>query len=104
MSPELWCAREDAAFDWREWDDEMVLFVHATGDTHALGPASSAVLATLLEHRGSLRTASAWYALMGGGERDQAGAVERSALADVLAFEQLLTGLEGIGVVRHETP
>jgi hypothetical protein len=81
-----------------------VLFVHATGDTHALGPAASAALATLLEQQGISRTADAWYELLAGEELNMPDVGQGQTSAGVSAFEQLLAGLEGIGVVSHEDP
>jgi PqqD family protein of HPr-rel-A system len=35
---------------WRELDGEIVVFSDATGNTHHLGAAASALLSTLVEH------------------------------------------------------
>ncbi len=93
MTPR-WCLVPRGAFEWRQWDDEAVVFVHATGDTHALGAEASAMLAALRARPDEARTAAQWL--------ESAGF--EAAASDDDAAEQLMTQLELIGLVRRHIP
>lgn len=54
-----------AACERREWDGEAVVFVHASGDTHALSVEASALLAAMSGQAGPPRAAVQWLALAG---------------------------------------
>lgn len=43
-----WRAPEPHAVAWREWDDEFVVYNHATGSTHQLSALGGEVLLALL--------------------------------------------------------
>jgi PqqD family protein of HPr-rel-A system len=89
-----WCPVPLGAFEWRQWDDEAVVYVHATGDTHALGPEASALLTALRARPEECRTAAEWL--------EPAGLDPASPDDD--AAEQLLRQLELIGLVRRQSP
>lgn len=46
----LWRVASPQAIAWREFDDELVIYDNATGDTHHLGALGGHVLLTLLRH------------------------------------------------------
>lgn len=100
MGP-LWSVPAELGLDWRLWDEDLVVYVHLSGDTHALSPAASGVLATLLEQRGVSRSSADWlHALTDAHEpAPQDGA---QADADLTALEEQLAGLERIGAVRRQ--
>lgn len=95
-----------ACFDWRAWDDEAVVFVHASGDTHALGPAASALLLAMLRDGGPARQAPAWLALITDAAPGEPATADTAPITDAeaLAFEQVLLGLERIGLVVRQAP
>lgn len=43
-----WRAPEPHAIAWREWDDQFVVYNHATGNTHQLSAFGGEVLLALL--------------------------------------------------------
>jgi PqqD family protein of HPr-rel-A system len=45
-----WRPAAPRAIVWRRWDDEIVVYNEATGNTHHLGPLGSDVLLMLLRH------------------------------------------------------
>ena len=47
---ERWRPAAPHAIDWREWDDELVVYNDVTGSTHHLSVFGSMVLRALLEH------------------------------------------------------
>lgn len=81
-----WRGVPPGAYEWRQWDDEAVVFVHATGDTHALSAQASAVLATMRAHPGETRAAAGWLGT------DSAAGGDPSPL---------LEGLLAIGLVQR---
>jgi len=81
------------AYEWREWDGEAAVFVHATGDTHALSADASALLAAMRNRLELELPASEWLAL----------ALEAGA-SDEGYEDVLMQGLETIGLVRPTTP
>ena len=84
------------------WDQEAVVYVHATGATHALSPSASAVLATLLEHPGEWLSCEAWLAALSAGDADEA--FGPSDAEDLRSLRAVLDELESIGLaVRHPT-
>ncbi len=60
-----WRAAPAGAFDWRDWDGQTVVYVHASADTHALSPPASAVLAAMLEQPQDERTTAQWLERLG---------------------------------------
>jgi hypothetical protein len=98
-----WRAADRAAFDMRQWDGEVVLYVLATGETHALPPIHSASFLTLLEQAPSTQPATYWLAAMSAGEvPDGSPAGGAHDAADLAVLTGVLTELHGIGVVeRH---
>lgn len=89
-----WRLAQPGAFEWRQWDDEAVVFVHATGDTHALNVEASALLGALRTDADAARTAAQWL--------ESAG--YDLAAPDDDAAEQLMGHLETIGLVRRLSP
>jgi hypothetical protein len=92
-----WCASDASCFDRRSWDDDIVVYVLATGETHALAAAHSATFSLLLEHAGQPRTAADWLALMV--EEAPSGDGSQPDLAERWALDQALADLHRIGVV-----
>jgi PqqD family protein of HPr-rel-A system len=90
----LWVALDSGHCDSHRWGDETVVYVLATGETHALGPGHSAVLDLLLESPGSARAARQWLALL-------ADDGERQDAADLAAIRSALIDLHRIGVVER---
>jgi hypothetical protein len=101
MLPEpLWAAAEPRCFDLRQWADDIVLYVVATGETHALAPAHSATLTLMLAHPTAPRTAEQWLRLMV--EEGEAGAGEAPLdPAERIAIDGALAELQHIGVVER---
>lgn len=98
---ERWQAAPGEQLELRQWDGETVVFVTSTGDTHALSPAASLVLATMLDDAEAARPADEWLRVAAAdGNVSQDGVDD----AERLAFEQLLLGLEAIGAVRRRAP
>jgi PqqD family protein of HPr-rel-A system len=84
------------------WDQEAVVYVHATGATHALSPSASAVLATLLEHPGECLSCEAWLAALSAGDADED--LGPSDTEDLKSLHVVLDELESIGLaVRRST-
>lgn len=96
----LWSAGPASCFDCRSWNGETVVFVSASGDTHALSVQASLVLAMLLESPEAARSAPAWLDIIFPAD-DQSPADEADGKDDD-KLEQLLLGLEKIGVVRRQ--
>jgi hypothetical protein len=96
----LWAAADALGFDSRQWDDDIVIYVVATGETHALAPAHSATLTLLLAHPGALRTAAQWLSLMDDEAESGADAVQRDE-AELTAVQGALADLHRIGVVER---
>ncbi len=97
----VWRVVDAAGFDSRQWGDDIVLYVAATGETHALGSANSSTLALLLEHAGMAHTARQWLHLM----TDEPGfdsTNEQQDQADLIAIQDALNDLHRIGVVLKE--
>ncbi len=99
-----WRVADATCFDSRQWDEEVVLYVLATGETHALAPAQSATLSLLQEHPDLPRTVPDWLALMSG-DADSADRPPAQQLlldeADLQALAQALQDLHSIGVVER---
>ena len=95
-----WRVVDTGGFDSRQWGDDIVLYVAATGETHALAPAHSATLALLLEQPGPPRTAAEWLALMPGDIEPDASPAQQDD-ADLNAIDQALADLHRIGVVER---
>jgi hypothetical protein len=96
----LWAAADARCFDSRQWADDIVLYVVATGETHALAPAHSATLALLLAHPDAPRTADQWLRLMA--EEGESGA-DLAPLdpAEQVAVQGALADLHHLGVVQR---
>jgi len=45
----MWKALDPEAIAWHAWDDEVVVYDEATGDTHHLAPLAGHVLRVLLQ-------------------------------------------------------
>lgn len=97
----LWQTQAEGRFDWRQWGEDLVIFVLETGETHQLSPSSSAVLLTLLEKPGTARPAQAWLAAMADGGAEPASAESEG---DLIALEQVLQGLAQLGAVDRLAP
>lgn len=89
-----WRLAPPGAFEWRQWADEAVVFVHTTGDTHALNADATALLAACRAEPEAERTAAQWLACAGYDPAD--------AGAD--AAEELMGPLEALGLVRRLSP
>jgi PqqD family protein of HPr-rel-A system len=89
-----WRLAPPGAFEWRQWGDEAVVFVHASGDTHALSAEASALLAALRAQPQAERSAAQWL--------ESAG--YDLAAPDDDAAEQLMGHLEAIGLVLRLAP
>lgn len=76
----------------------MVVFVHSTGDTHALSPAASAVLATMLDNPGSALSAAEW---LEAAAQEEPAAAEVADADELHRFEVMLGELEAIGLVQR---
>ena len=79
------------AYDWREWAGEAVVFVHATGDTHALSAQASALVAAMRRHPDEAHTTAGWLVIAG-------RAVDAG---DSESEDSLMQGLLAIGLVRR---
>jgi hypothetical protein len=99
-SEPAWGVVRPAAFDSRQWGDDIVLYVVATGETHALVPAQSATLALLLEHPGTAVSAPRWLNLMSADSSLPAASVQEDQ-ADLIALQEALNYLHHIGVVER---
>jgi PqqD family protein of HPr-rel-A system len=55
-SAAVWRPLFPGTLAWREWDDELVVYNDATGNTHHLSPIASAVLLALAPHRDGIDT------------------------------------------------
>ncbi len=53
MQARHWRLLAPGCFDHRAWSGEIVVYVHATGETHALDGLASTVLAALIRAPGS---------------------------------------------------
>jgi hypothetical protein len=96
----LWRAAPAGAFDIRQWDGDVVLYVFSSGETHALSPVFSASLLTLLEEPGQLQPVDYWMAAMSrGATADEWPNMQDKA--DLDALTGVLTDLQGIGVVER---
>jgi PqqD family protein of HPr-rel-A system len=82
----MWCPVAPDAVAWREWEGEVVLYNHATGDTHHLDPFGGSVMLSLLRHPGGIRMRALLQEISAGFETEPiaqlAGDVER-VLADL---------------------
>jgi len=81
-----------SAFEWRQWAGEAVVFVHATGDTHALSADASALMSAMLKQDTEPRSAAQWLDVAG-----YDGAADHDAGA-------LMAHLESIGLVQRHPP
>ncbi len=90
----LWVALDSRFYDSRRWGDDVVVYVLATGETHALGPAHSATLDLLLEDTAHPREAAQWLARM-------ADDGEGQDAADLAAIRAALADLHRIGVIER---
>lgn len=99
-SEPAWGVAQASAFDSRQWGDDIVLYVVATGETHALVPAQSATLALLLEHPGTAVSASRWLHLMSD-DSSLPGPSDQEDQADLIALQEALNYLHHIGVVER---
>lgn len=51
---EIWQIINDPPCLWRAWDDEIVVYCEASGDTHRLNPLAAEVFETLIAAPASL--------------------------------------------------
>ena len=100
-TPRLWRARPLAVADRRVWGDQTVLYVLASGETHALDEAASAVLGTLTEHPGTAATAEDWLQRLLRSSVEDDEPVLQEELA---ACEAALMLLEKLGVIEAMLP
>ena len=63
----MWRVKPGQMLEYREWDDEFVLYNNLSGDTHLLGPAAIEILLLLREQSAS---ATALAAALSGAEPD----------------------------------
>ena len=56
-----WRPAEPSALTWRKWEDEVIVYNEATGDTHHLNPLASKLWLTLLSHPGGLRVEAVFH-------------------------------------------
>jgi hypothetical protein len=96
----LWAAVDPRRFDSRQWGDDIVLFVVATGETHALAPAHSATFALLLAHPDGPRSAAQWLSLLVDDDDPGARAAPPDA-AELVAVQGALADLQQLGVVER---
>jgi hypothetical protein len=96
----LWRVAASDAFEIRHWDGDVVLYAMASGETHALSPAHSASLLTLLDQPDLLQPAAFWLAAMSAGEAPDARPDSQDA-ADLEVLAKVLTDLHDIGVVER---
>lgn len=92
-----WGISDSSQFDLRVWDDEAVLFVEATADTHHLSSTATVVCVAMRAEAGTLRPAHAWYRSVLGDVHVVAGDADEAPM-ELPEFETLLLGLERIGV------
>lgn len=90
-STSRWTVAAVGAFEWREWGGEAVVFVHASGDTHALSAEATALVAAMRAEPWAERSAAQWL--------DAAG-FEATSTVNKDA-EELMGRLETIGLVRR---
>ncbi len=96
-----WAVVDSSHFDHRQWGDELVLYVVATGETHALGVAHSASMALLMEHPGMARTAAQWLALMTDEDPSEVNQPLPQDSADLVVLDGALADLRRLGVVER---
>jgi len=84
-----WCVAPAACYEWRDWDGQAVVFVHATGDTHALSPEATSLLVVMRARSNETHATPAW--------------MQFANLADGDG-EALMQGLAAIGLVRYQQP
>lgn len=84
-----WCVAQAASYEWREWDGQAVVFVHATGDTHALSPDATTLLVAMRARSDESHPTAAWVQVAGLLDGDG---------------EALMQGLAAIGLVRYRQP
>lgn len=78
------------SYEWREWAGQAVVFVHATGDTHALSLEATSLLAAMRAFPDQRLPASCWVQLA------------RLDAAEGDYDESLMRALEAIGLAGHE--
>jgi hypothetical protein len=96
----LWRAADARAFEIRQWDGEVVLYVLASGETQALTLTHGASFLTLLEQPDALQPASYWLAAMSAGHPPDAN-LDMQDAADLHVLTAVLTDLHSIGVVER---
>lgn len=77
---------------WREWAGQAVVFVHATGDTHALSHEATTLLEAMRAQAGEGLAAAAWFERAGLAQADDSDA------------EAVMEGLAAIGLVGQLRP
>ena len=98
-----WAALPPSELRFRQWDDEAVVHVPASGDTHLIGPAPAAVLAALLSCHPEGRTSAALLADVFEPPEAEPEAEPRYAADDSELVHETLRSLEAIGLVRRHT-
>lgn len=95
--PCRWHVVDPGQCHWREWDDGFVFYDGRTAATHLLGPATAAVLLTLIETGRPLSAAELTAVLY-----DEAPAARAADPEASPTFGPILAELERIGLVeRH---
>jgi PqqD family protein of HPr-rel-A system len=59
----LWRTPAPDAVVWREWEGEMVVYNHLTGNTHHLNALGGMVLSSLLRHPGGIALSALVHAI-----------------------------------------
>ncbi len=96
----LWRAADPGGFEIRQWDGEVVLYVLASGETHALTLTHGAAFLTLLEQPGAGHPAGYWLAAMSAGDVPPSHWDIQDA-ADLEVLTGVLADLHAIGVVER---
>lgn len=94
-----WRAAPLDAYLWCEWDGECVVYVHASGDIHALSPAASAALPLLRTLAGRTLPLAGWCRSIRIEAGEPADAVPDEA--ERAEVEQFLQGLAALGLVER---
>jgi hypothetical protein len=96
----VWAPAPQGTYEIRAWSGQAVVFVARTGDTHCLDAAASALIGLMREQGPVGRSSAQWLRLFLGED----GAEDEPAAADTQRLEELLAGLEGIGLVTRLDP
>ncbi len=96
----VWRLAPAGAFESRFWDAQAVVYVHATGDTHALSDDASALLSLIMRSEGRSESSQGWLRELLAPEGDADDAADGTvAPGDLAGFEQLLDSLSAVGLL-----